>query len=274
MRILMLFVFALFFAGCVSTTNSGAVGANRTQLLLVSAKQMQASANEQYAATLTSAKIKKKLNTNKNLTIRVQSIAKRLIAQTPVFREDAKNWAWEVNVVNEDTLNAWCMPGGKIVFYSGLITKLNLNDAQIAAIMGHEMAHALREHARERTSQATLTNAGLSIAASAAKLNSTQAALAGLAAKYTIAMPFSRTHESESDKIGIELMARAGYDPYEAPKVWEKMTKAGGGQPIEILSTHPSHETRIKEAEKYAKIVYPLYEQSQKANTNYTKAKK
>lgn len=262
------------FLGCVSTTNSGAVGADRTQIFLVSEEDMLANANANYVATLTNAKATKSLNTNKKQTEKVQDIAKRLIDQTPVFRENAKDWAWEVNVINSNELNAWCMPGGKIAVYTGLVNTLD-NDAQLAAVIGHEIAHALREHQRERASQDHMKNIGVTVLALATKMNKTQAGLVEKATNFAFNMPFSRVHENEADKMGIELMARAGYDPYEAPIVWQKMSEMTNDKTPEFLSTHPSHKTRIKETTKYAEIVYPLYvEAKQKIDEAAKNAKK
>ena len=144
---------AVLLTGCfTSSTQAGLVGADRRQLLLVSSETMDQSAAQAYTQTLRSARSKGELNIDPILTKRVQNIAKRLIAQTGVFRKDALKWNWQVNVINEDTINAWCMPGGRIVVYSGIIKRLDLTDAQLAAVMGHEMAHALREHSREQAS--------------------------------------------------------------------------------------------------------------------------
>ncbi|MBR8466451.1 M48 family metallopeptidase [Campylobacter sp. faydin G-140] len=251
---------AVIFTGCfTSTTNSGVVGADRRQLLLISAETMNQSAAQAYVKALSTAKSKGALNIDPILTKRVRAIAARLIAQTPVFREDALKWAWQTNVINEATLNAWCMPGGKIVVYSGLINKLALNDAQIAAVMGHEIAHALREHSREQASHDQVKNIGIFAISEVVGLGSSGANLLNLATQYTISLPFSRSHETEADHIGTELMARAGYDPNEAIKVWEKMSKFSSSAPIEILSTHPSNTSRIADLKVIAKKVEPLY---------------
>ncbi|WP_169999918.1 M48 family metallopeptidase [Campylobacter sp. RM9328] len=254
------------FTGCfTSSTGAGTVGTDRKQLLLISAAVMDESAAQAYVKTLSSAKTKGTLNIDPVLTKRVQNISKRLIAQTGVFRQDALKWNWQANVINEDTLNAWCMPGGRIVVYSGLITKLSLNDAQIAAVVGHEIAHALREHSREQASHDQLKNIGIFAISQAAGLGDVGAQALNIATQYTITLPFSRSHETEADHIGTELMARAGYDPNEAVKVWEKMSKvsASGGVP-EILSTHPSNESRIKDLQEIAKKLEPLYLASSK----------
>lgn len=250
--------------GCVSqSTKTGNVGIERKQLLLVSEKEMMIGGAQAYAGVIDEAKENEKLNTNPVLTKRVTTIAERLIPQTAIFREDAINWDWEVNVLESDELNAWCMPGGKIAFYTGIIEKLELTDEEIAAIMGHEMAHALREHSRERASNQMVQNAGLVALGALAGVEEKYLGAAALAMQVTLTLPNSRTHEVEADRMGVELAARAGYDPYAAVSLWEKMQKQSkGGASLAFLSTHPTHENRIKDLKVYAKRVYPLYEQT------------
>lgn len=247
--------------GCTTTsTKKGTVGIKREQLLIVSAKEMNKGASLAYQEVLKEAKKNKKLNTNNKLVKRVRYIANRIIPHTVVFRSDAPRWDWEVNVLESDQLNAWCMPGGKIAFYTGIINKLKLTDAEIAAIMGHEMAHALREHGRERASEQTLTQVGLSTIAVLTGAKAQTMDLASLAVNVTLRLPNSRTHEVEADRMGVELAARAGFDPYAAVSVWQKMEKRSKGKnPPEILSTHPSHKNRIKDLKKYSKRVEHLY---------------
>lgn len=251
----------LGLVGCTSTsTKQGTVGIKREQLLLISPAQMTQGAQIAYNAVLKEAKTAKKLNTNSAMVKRVRRIANRIIPQTAVFRTDAPKWAWEVNVLESKQLNAWCMPGGKIAFYTGIINKLKLTDAEIAAIMGHEIAHALREHGRERASEQTLTQVGLSALSIFTGVKGPTLDAASMALQVTLTLPNSRTHEVEADRMGVELAARAGYNPYAAVNVWKKMDKESkGGRPPEILSTHPSHSSRIKDLTKYAKRVEPLF---------------
>ncbi|MBO7121779.1 MAG: M48 family metallopeptidase [Treponema sp.] len=265
LAILSVLLTSLFLASCLTTaTNAGSVGADRKQILLVSEAEMEQSAKESYAEVLEEAAKAGTLNKNAATVKRVQNIADKLIAQTGTFRSDAPGWNWQVNVISDKTVNAWCMPGGKIVVYTGIIDTLKLTDGELAAVMGHEIAHALKEHSRERASQAALQNIGVAVASSAFKLKKDGTELLSLAAEYTIALPFSRKHETEADHMGTELMARAGYDPNEAVNVWKKMAALSTSQPPEILSTHPSHETRIKDLQSTAKTVYPLYEAAKK----------
>src|SRR5690606_3507796 len=195
---------------------------------------------------------------------RVREITQRLIAQVGAFRPEAARWNWEVHVLSAKDLNAWCMPGGKIAVYTGLLDAIKPTDAELAAVLGHEIAHALREHARERVSQQMITSIGLSVL-SAATGSSAASDLGGKLTEVMFTLPNSRTHESEADLIGVELAARAGYDPRAAVTLWEKMDKASGGSaPPEFLSTHPSAQTRGAELKQAAQKVMPLYEQARK----------
>ena len=250
--------------GKSSTTSAGAVGADREQFMLVSAEDMDKQAQEQYAQVLKEAGDAGTLNTDKAVYNRVQSVAQKLIAQTGVFREDALKWDWQVNVIKEDTVNAWCMPGGKIVVYTGIIDSLKLTDGELAAVMGHEIAHALKEHSREQASKQALQQAGISVVSQAAGLGEMGQTVLLLGGQYGLTLPFSRECETEADNMGTELMARAGYDPHEAIKVWEKMNKLGGSSVPQILSTHPSNDNRIKNLTSVAETVYPLYQDTQK----------
>ena len=264
----------IIFSGCASTTQGGVVGANRTQLLTVSEASMNQSAKLAYADTLKQANSAKTLNTDATQTKRVKNISAKLINQVGVFRPDALNWDWEVNVINDKTVNAWCMPGGKIAVYTGIINSLKLTDAELAAVIGHEIAHALREHSREQASQDQLKNVGIFAVSQVAGLGDLGTAAINMAAHYTISLPFSRSHESEADLMGLELMARAGYDPNAAVNVWKKMSETNGNSTPQFLSTHPSHETRIKDLNNAIPKVMPLYEEAIAKNKTAKKATK
>lgn len=246
-------------SACQSTTMGGAVGASRKQLLLVSSQEVNAGSAQAYRQTLTEAKSKRALNTNAAYTRRVKEISARLIRQVPVFRPEARDWQWEVNVFTSPEVNAYCMPGGKIGIYTGIIDQLQLNDDELAAVIGHEIAHALREHSREKISQQVAQQQGLALVGALAGLSQGQMDMANLAGQYALTLPFSRGMESEADVMGLELMARAGYNPAAAPNVWRKMAKLGEGGP-EFLSTHPSGSTRIAELSARIPQVMPLYE--------------
>lgn len=254
-------------AGCASvqTTAPGAVGIERTQLMsgLVSEGALQQEAAQQYDSMLSQARAQGALDANSAVTRRVQGIARKLIAQVGVFRPDAANWNWQVHVLSVDEVNAWCMPGGKIAVYTGLINRIKPTDAELAAIIGHEIAHALREHAREQVSQQMATNIGLSVLSAVTGTQAT-ADLGGALTNVMFTLPNSRTHEIEADRIGVELAARAGYDPRAAITLWQKMGALGGARPPEFLSTHPSPGTRMQDLTEAAQRVMPLYEQARR----------
>ena len=253
-------------AGCtgMNTTQSGAVGVDRTQYMssMVPAQALEQEANQQHADILQQAKAKGLLDRDAKQLARVRDISQRLIAQAGVFRPDAASWKWEVHVLSSDEVNAWCMPGGKIAVYTGLISQINPTDDELAAVLGHEIAHALREHARERVSQQMATDLGLQVLSIAT--GSTAASdLGGQLTSVMFTLPNSRTHETEADRMGVELAARAGYDPRAAVTLWQKMGAASqGSAPPEILSTHPSAASRISDLQAAAQKVMPLYEQS------------
>ena len=250
-------------AGCetVNTTNAGAVGVDRKQQMLVPSATIEQGAAEAYEAELKAARDKGLLNTDKAQLARVTTIAKRIVAATPVFRADAASWNWQFNVQKTKELNAYCMPGGRIMVYSGLIEGLDLSDAELATVMAHEVAHALREHTRERVSRAYAQQLVLQGAAAVTGVSEGTANVANMVAEVTFQLPFSRDQESEADQIGLELMARAGYDPRAALTLWNKMAAAErSGQP-KFLSTHPAPKDRIKAIEKNLPRVLPLYAQ-------------
>jgi predicted Zn-dependent protease len=231
----------------------------RKQLVLVSENQAQQAAAQSYAQTLTEAKQKNSLDTDPALTQRVKRITDRLIVQAGNMYPPSKGWQWSVAVIKEDTLNAWCMPGGKMAIYSGIIEKLNLSDDEIAQIMGHEISHALLGHGRERMSRAMATDAGMKLGSILAGRDlSVLAPVADIA----LTLPNSRESESEADRYGIELAARSGYDPHAAVKLWEKMSAANKSQPPQFLSTHPSPANRIQALTALAPQMMPIYEKA------------
>jgi predicted Zn-dependent protease len=249
----------------VQTTAPGAVGIDRKQRMLVSNEDVAAGAEQAYAQELQKARETGKLNTDPALTARVRRIAERLIPATAVYRPDAPGWKWEINTLKTDDMNAYAMPGGKIMVYSGLVDKLQLTDAELAAVLGHEISHALREHTRERVSRAYAQQ--LALAGVAVVTGAGQGALdlANQVASVTFQLPHSREQEAEADVMGLELMARAGYDPHDAISVWQKMMKAEqSGGPPEFLSTHPSPSNRIAELQAHLPKVIPLYQAAAK----------
>ncbi len=262
---------ALVLTACqtVQTTEAGAVGVDRKQTMtsLVSSQEVEKQAAQQYAQVLAQAKKKDLLNQDPQQVQRVRAVAARLIPQVAVFRGDAVKWTWEVNVLTSKDINAWCMPGGKIAVYTGLIERLKLSDDELAAVMGHEIAHALREHARERMGRQMATETATVVGALALEIFTGVRLDPQLAGTFTQAMfvlPNSRENEQESDFIGVELAARGGYDPRAALTLWQKMAQASGGGTPEWLSTHPSSETRLRDLQGYVQKVMPLYEKSGK----------
>ena len=253
-------------AGCqtVETTKAGAVGVDREQRMLVSSEEVQAASNKQYEQMMAQAKQKGVLDRDAAQVQRVQAITKRLVAQVGAFRPDAGKWPWEIHVISLDEVNAWAMPGGKMAIYTGLIDKLKASDAEIAAVMGHEIAHSLREHARERISRQMGTQMAVGIAGALFGIGELGQGLGNMVADVTLNLPNSRTHEVEADRMGVELAARAGYDPRAAISLWEKMSKNSGGQPPKWLSTHPSHQDRIRDLQAYSAKVLPLYQTAAK----------
>lgn len=264
--LVVLFGLASLLGGCAtSTTGSGDVGADRSQLLLVSSEQLDQMGAQAYAALKTDAARLGKLNTRPELLQRVRTIAGRILPQTRVFRADAPGWNWEVNVVTSDQMNAFVMPGGKIMFYTGLIERLNLTDPEIAIVMGHEIAHALREHVREQVSQAMAAQTAIGIGASIFGLGEASANLAAAGYQALLATKFSRTHEAEADRIGLELSARAGYDPRAGITLWRKMAAASeGSRPPELLSSHPTDTSRIERIKALLPTVLPLYQRARR----------
>ncbi|MDH3287966.1 MAG: M48 family metallopeptidase [Betaproteobacteria bacterium] len=261
---LLAWMLALTSCQTVQTTRPGAVGVDRQQTMLVSSEQVNKSAVQAYRQELKKAAAKGALNRDPAQVARVRVIALRLAAASGAFRPDAPRWAWESNVITSKEINAWCMPGGKMAVYSGLIDRLRVTDDELAAVMGHEIAHALREHGRERASQAMAQGLALSVLGAAVGASNSTVQLAQVVTDVTINLPNSRGHEQEADRVGVELAARAGYDPRAAVTLWQKMARASGGGPPQFLSTHPSPQNRIRDLQGYAAKVIPLYEASRR----------
>ena len=244
-----------------STTQGGVLGVNRTQNLAGSGAQYQQQAAQQYQQVLREAQQKGLLNRDAALLQRVRGIASRLIAQVGVFRADARQWSWEVNTLQNKEANAWCMPGGKIAVYSVLIDAVHPSDDELAAVIGHEIAHALREHSREqalRDQQIALASILVGVALQSNEDMDTTSRLGQIGYGFK----YSRGAESEADLMGLELAARAGYDPRAAATLWRKMATSGGGRPPEFLSTHPDPENRQAALSQAAAKLMPLYQQA------------
>jgi predicted Zn-dependent protease len=261
---------AVVITGCetVDTTKSSAVGVDRPQHMMVSSDQINASSEKAYADVLAEAKKQNALDRDAATVQRVRAIAARLIPVTGALRPDAPGWKWETHVLSSKEVNAWCMPGGKIAVYTGLIEQLKATDDELAAVMGHEIGHALREHGRERASQAMAQQVAVGILGAVAGLPQGATDLAPMVLDVTFNLPHSRQQETEADRIGVELAARAGYDPHAAVSLWEKMGKLAGSQPPQFLSTHPSNDTRLKDLTEYSQKVMPLYQQAKASGSS------
>src|SRR3954452_8762023 len=267
--LLALAVVAALGAGCqtVDTTKAGAVGVERQQRMALSSEQVNAEAQKAYAQMMGQAQQKGALDKDPAQVARVKAIVSRLIPQTAAFRDDAPKWAWETHVLTTDEVNAWCMPGGKIAVYTGLLNKVQPTDDELAAVLGHEMGHALREHTREQMSQQAITQTAIGGLGALLGIGDLGQSLAGAVANVTLQLPKSRGMEKEADDIGVELAARAGYNPQAAVALWQKMEKLGGREPPKWLSTHPPHADRIADLQNQIQKVMPLYQQAKAGGT-------
>ena len=229
---------------------------------LVPAEDVERSATAQYAQMMQDANNKKALAPKDNpQVVRLRAIATKIIPFALDWNDRAKTWKWEVNLIGSNQINAFCMPGGKIAFYTGILEQLKLNDDEIAMIMGHEIAHALREHARERMGKSAATNISAGVLSQLFGLGQVGQTLTNYGAQL-LTLQFGREDESEADLVGLELGARAGYDPRAGVTLWQKMATASKGAPPQWLSTHPSGATRIADIEANLPKVMPLYEKA------------
>jgi len=235
----------LFAVAACATSPTG-----RSQLMLISPDAAIVESRKAYLSTVGELASDKKLSKDALLADRVQVITGRLVTEAIQLRPDSANWEWSVAIIDDpETVNAWCMAGGRMAVYTGLFAKLDLTDAEFAEIMGHEISHALANHTAEQMSRAIAINIGVAGVA----MTSDQPAIAGtgaaMAAMVALQLPNSRTAEAEADRIGIELAARAGYDPQAAVTLWEKMNGLSESRPPEFLSTHPNPANREKSLE-------------------------
>ena len=240
------------------------VGENSVFSRLISAEEIEQMAAQQYQQVLREAQQQKALAPASNPQVqRLRAIAERIIPHAIDWNPRAKGWKWEVNLIGSKQINAWCMPGGKIAFYTGILQQLQLTDDEAAAIMGHEIAHALREHARERAGKNAATNIGANVLAQILGAGALGQQVIGGGAQL-LSLRFSREDETEADLVGLELAARAGYDPRAGISLWKKMSAANKGAPPQWLSTHPASNTRIAEMERNMPKVLPLYERARR----------
>jgi predicted Zn-dependent protease len=256
-------VVAIACAPGISMAREGVeVGKNSRFAKLVPASQVEQAATQQYAQLQQEASAKNALAPdNHPQVVRLRAIAQKIIPFSYEWNPRAKEWKWEVNLLVSDQINAFCMPGGKIAFYTGILDKLKLTDDEVAMVMGHEIAHALREHARERMGKNAATGIGANLLGQALGVGNMGAQALGMGAQL-LTLRFGREDESEADLVGMELAARAGYNPRAGVSLWQKMGAANKGAPPQFLSTHPSGPTRIGDIEKNLPKVMPLYERA------------
>ena len=235
------------------------VGKTSSFAKLVPVEQVENGAAQQYRQMLQQAAQQKALAPDDHPQVRrLRAIAQKILPHAAKWNPRAEKWKWEVNLIGSKQINAFCMPGGKIAFYNGILDTLKLNDDEVAMVMGHEVAHALREHARERMGKQAATNIGANVLSSVLGLGNAGNAVLGASANL-LTLKFSRDDETEADTVGLELAARAGYDPRAGITLWRKMQQANKGAPPQWLSTHPASDNRIKEIERHLPEVMPLY---------------
>ncbi len=235
----------------------------------VSADQIEQTANQQYRQMLQQASSQRQLGPIEHPQVkRLHYIAKRIIPFTAACNERARQWQWDVNLIGSSQINAFCMPGGKIAFYFGILAKLQLSDDEVAMIMGHEVAHALLEHARERMGKTMATRGAIEIGAALLGVGGLGKAAAD-AGGQLLTLQFSRSDESEADALGLLLAARAGFDPRAGVSLWQKMGAQSKGKQAEFLSTHPSGDTRIQEIEKRLPRLGPIYQTAAKPDQRF-----
>lgn len=241
------------------------VGGNSSFSKLVPAADVEKASTQQYADLLKKAAEQRALApADHPQVVRLRAIAQRIVPLTYDWNPRAREWKWEVNLIGSKQINAFCMPGGKIAFYTGILDQLKLTDDEVAMVMGHEIAHALREHARERMGKNAATSIGANLLGQLLGAGAIGQQLIGGGAQL-LTLSFSRENETDADLVGMELGARAGYDPRAGITLWKKMAAANKGAPPQWLSTHPSGTTRIAQMERNLPLVMPLYERSKKA---------
>jgi predicted Zn-dependent protease len=236
---------------------------------LVPAEQVEQAATQQYHQMIQQAAQQRALGPADHPQVqRIRSISQRIIPFAADWNPRARQWKWEVNLIGSKDLNAFCMPGGKIAFFYGLLQNLQLSDDEVAMVMGHEMAHALREHARERMGKTAATRIGAGVLSAIFGLGNTGDALLNMGSQL-LTLKFSREDESEADLVGMELAARAGYDPRSGVSLWNKMLAANKGSPPQFLSTHPSGPTRISDIQANLPRVEPIYARADKPDRKF-----
>ncbi len=254
-KLLLTFIIFTLLSACATNI------AGRKQVMFVSESDAIESSKQAYINTLEPFKLKGQLDSEPDMVNRVNRITSKLITQAKIMRPETKSWEWSIKIIDDPkTVNAWCMAGGKMAIYTGLINQLSATDDEIAQVMGHEISHALANHTAERMSVAMASDLAVNLYKSTIGDSTGTTSLATSAAQVAITLPNSRTSESEADKIGIELAAKAGYNPNAAVTLWQKMSKIGGGSGFEFMSTHPSPENRESALKKMIPKMMPYYQ--------------
>ena len=250
---------ALSFCAITVMTISGC--ASFADMAGADSATLNAQSAQSFAKMTQEARAKNQLDTSSSTYQRINSVFLRLKPYADQLNQTGQRFDWQLAVLKSDTVNAYVAPGGKVVFYTGIVNKLNLTDAEIAAVMGHEMVHALEEHSKNKIGAQALTDLALNIGLSAAGDNVGQlgAAAAQLGAQVGVGLPYSRSLESRADQGGLLLMARAGYNPQAAITLWEKMNKLDGAGGSSFLSTHPSNSQRIEAMRKNLPAAQAIY---------------
>ena len=247
----------------------GDVGRTSRFAKLVPAEKIEGAAAQEYSQMMSAAATRQGLAPAAHPQVqRLRFIAQRMVPFSTPWNGRAPQWAWEVNLLLSPTVNAFCMPGGKIAFYMGILVKLQLSDDEVAAIMGHEVAHALREHARDRFGKTVATQLGAGALSYALGLGGVGREVVNMGGQL-LTLKFSRDDETEADIVGMDLAARAGYNPAAGVTLWQKMITAAKGAPPQFLSTHPAGDTRIRDIQGKLPKVVPLYQRSAKAGKNF-----
>lgn len=252
----------LWMALCASSVVTISGCATFAEMAGANTATLNAVATEGFNKTLTEARSKNTLDTSSSVYKRINTVFMNLKPYADQMNQTGVKFNWQLAVLKSDQVNAYVAPGGKVVFYTGIVTKLNLTNAEIAAIMGHEMIHALEEHSKQKIGAQALTDLALGIGLSAAGAGQGTAAAAQLGSQIGIGLPYSRNLESRADEGGLMLMARAGYQPSAAITLWEKMQKYSGGSNSAFLSTHPSNAQRIQAMRENLPAAQAIYQQS------------
>ena len=251
--VFIVFILCAFLAACATVPLTG-----RKSLRIIPSSELLALSNQQYTKVLSESK----LSTDRRKKQMVTRVGNRIARAAEEFLRESQaedkisNYQWEFNVIEDKkTANAWCMPGGKVAVYTGILP-FTRNDTGLAVVIGHEVAHAIAEHGNERMSEALLAQLGgvaLSVALEDQPEETRQIYMAayGVTANVAVLLPYSRLHENEADRIGLTLMAKAGYDPHEAVRFWQTMSEQGGSRPPTLLSTHPAPESRIEKIKSF-----------------------